>query len=559
MHKTGMSSMKALLKKFSYVILCLLLSHGFSYAMTPEEFDQEMQVAIHSPRLPNTGIWKKLPRFLAKSHVRADILANLSEESRAVIDGRDLGRGLIGGALVGLGLFTLNIHEEPEKTFAHIIVGSINGGIVGAILGGCKNSSLLSEHPYLRETSKLLLSITAACGGFSLLLPGKFADSSLPWGGVLGIISYLSAGRERVPEYALLAEPDREAILTSYIYIKVPKLVQPLEDSEVPPPPVETIPQPLRVNAALPTAWAIYESGLRNLYVTSALNASELVYDLEDNLSLRSNTAELLNRMNADLQTPLWAGADTFNVVTGNYGRYKAGKDPVFFTGMYWKEKAALITWSRQGERPLILVSFKGTTFSCKADFTSAVWKVAPKPLGEGKVHSGFCDIADSCIRKFPGKPTLPEKIADICKKLNTAPDRVQILFTGHSMGAAVASISAVKLLASQNQVANDNNNVIVMNFAQPRVWHKKSVNKFQTLLGNDNLVRFVTADCKGREDFVTGYLETRDFFRYRHFGHKVLLTVDKDMIIKLNLANRIHDLEEYYREGWNNLQNTTP
>lgn len=590
------------------ILFCLMTNNTYTYCMNFERLDREVNEAVKTPKLPQSDMWNKLPSFLDEEKVKTAISSTASQKAFIL---QDIRNGVRGGAIAGLcviGLDFLLFGEGDLRSYAmpffsFLSLGSFNGVGVGTTLGCYRRFPFFNENPFVRTTSRMFLSITASSIASSSLL---FFGSSqkvmhsigflLTWGLFTGITSFVSVGTTDNPEYDLLEEVDKEAVLKSYISCDHPELVKTIEISEVTHPKVEpkiSLPQTKHVSSApsirkvnikefsvyeaappeiepkisisqiikhnepLLSASAIYKGKLKNFYVTSSLNGSEIAYDLEDNSTLRNNKGELLKRLNADLTESFWEGVKCFDVVTGNYGRYKSGSESSSFFPIMWKKQPALIAWSKSSNSPpLILVAFKGTNFPGLVDALSGL-KFLKKQLGEGNVHSGFFDVADSSIEK------LGNKIAKICQNLNVDRDRVQILLTGHSMGAAVAAISGMRMLMSkanfprEKTTGNSNNNIIVMNFGQPRVWGMESVKTFQNTLGNENLVRFVTTDIEDRADPITGYRpEGYDTWGYAHFGERVPLRLNEDIWITLYWGVKmLHPLSSY-RRGWEIAKN---
>ena len=280
----------------------------------------------------------------------------------------------------------------------------------------------------------------------------------------------------------------------------------------------------------------------------SALNASGLAYALENNSGLRNDKVEMLKRVNEGLHDNFWVGIDSFDVVTGNYGRYLKNKKSRAFIGTRWLKQPAVITWSKLDNYPLILIAFKGTNMYKHADRLSDEKAFAKKLCNLGDVHAGFYDIADSC------KDALSEKLRIACQYLNVEKEGVQIILTGHSMGAAVASVTSINLLKSLAKSSNTGlsytngkNNIAVINFGQPKVWKKDTICKFKDILREENLIRLVTADKNGKKDPIAGYLK-KGSLNFDHFGKEFVL-IDKDLEVITTLVGgplAIHPFTTY-------------
>ncbi len=560
-------------KIFLLFILFIFLSIPHTYGMTPQDLQGKISTAKKVDKLPHTDIWKELPEFLSDRKVSTQIRASLSKESSDALFEQDWENGLVGGIFSSLPLWGLCLILEPRQTrtlgfvfYSSIYLGShgfLNGAGTAIVHNVFRRTSFLQDYPWASAPLKFASSLLPTFllnGAFYLLPPNSPTRGNNFVGGIfVGVINSLTASfrieKNHIPSYKLLTEDDREALLKTYIYAKKPELTDLLETAErgqsLQRHDLE-LPRQIKFGTTRPTAMQLYQGPLRDFFVASAFNGSELAYELEDNPTLRANSAVLLNHMNKELIGTPWLGVECFDVVTGNYGRFQAGKPSRAFLGMSWKKQPAVVAWGRPPNHPgIILVAFKGTNFSSHADQISDI-KFRHKALKQhGFVHAGFFDIADS------GAVVQSQKLAEICQKLGKGNKGIQILYTGHSMGAAVSLISAFMAILKKAPFSNnDHNENVVINFGQPRVCGQGSKTNFEGLLGRENLIRFVAEDEEGRKDPITGYRgNTNDTFKFEHFGYEVPLKCGKKVRTTLiGGVTSIHPLSSY-RKGWENSQ----
>jgi triacylglycerol lipase len=111
-----------------------------------------------------------------------------------------------------------------------------------------------------------------------------------------------------------------------------------------------------------------------------------------------------------------------------------------------------------------IIVAFRGT--DSQTDWLAdalAFQKTFPYGDDCGKVHYGFLEIYDSCRK-------------EIFRTISRLDKRKRVLITGHSLGAALATLFALDLVKNSNF-----SDVELINFASPRVGNRqfcKAVNK---------------------------------------------------------------------------------
>jgi hypothetical protein len=171
-----------------------------------------------------------------------------------------------------------------------------------------------------------------------------------------------------------------------------------------------------------------------------------------------------------------------------------------------------------------------------------------------GRVHQGF-------LQAYSG---LEAQITEFFKEIkNQYPEAfLQINLTGHSLGAALASVSAVHLSCLLERDLVVNRNIIrLTTFGSPRVLNNEAKAYLESTIDKDNILRFVNYGKDNKADFVTtipyaiAYVAT-----FNPIGHECKLhPVDPKYYIgfakeKHNTFSTPHPIEgylsEYFKEG---------
>jgi hypothetical protein len=175
-------------------------------------------------------------------------------------------------------------------------------------------------------------------------------------------------------------------------------------------------------------------------------------------------------------------------------------------------------------------VVFGGTNLDEFDNYTAMNARGEDKP----KVHNGYNSYARAALRltidfENNGKT---ERIVDILKKNKN----VKMILTGHSLGGAVATIFAERLISmgvSKEQIP-------VITFGAPAVGNKQFVKEYKDKI---NLIRVVTA-----KDPVPGAFQTF-FSGYQQFGEKIKFDVST---LEFDFQ---HPIAIYVDFAYNNLE----
>jgi len=115
-----------------------------------------------------------------------------------------------------------------------------------------------------------------------------------------------------------------------------------------------------------------------------------------------------------------------------------------------------------------------------------------------GEIHGGFSDIVESCYHSFYEKIT---RARNHLRGNGLALNETQIIFTGHSLGAALATIIAPRFVNHNNSLpiagrlfphlSVDSNRAKIINFSSPNVGDIVFHNGVISLISSRNILHF--------------------------------------------------------------------
>lgn len=158
-----------------------------------------------------------------------------------------------------------------------------------------------------------------------------------------------------------------------------------------------------------------------------------------------------------------------------------------------------------------ITVAFRGTESRADVAVDAKFLRVANKDLlSTGTIHSGFNDFyMNAQVDMFVAINQLARKHA--------AGKELHFLATGHSMGAAVATLAAVELKRLGYKV-------YLVNFSSPRLVDHAGAGEITNLLGDDYIMRIWR-----HKDVVAAV--GMGWMGYEHIGHKSIRLETKGML----------------------------
>lgn len=178
------------------------------------------------------------------------------------------------------------------------------------------------------------------------------------------------------------------------------------------------------------------------------------------------------------------------------------------------------------------LIAFRGTEpLNVKDWFTDLMVGSIPAPIGLGNVHKGF-DAAFAAIR-----PQLQSTLSE------QHDGKTPIWITGHSLGGALAMLTAVQLKFSYKLPVQG-----VYTFGQPRVGDRTFAKFAHSVLG-DRMVRFVN-----NKDIVPQVPSPKMLLNYWHNNPELHFDPDGRLIMKKTWWDRARSLMKNPRVDAANL-----
>ncbi|MBU6383302.1 MAG: hypothetical protein KGQ49_01065 [Verrucomicrobia bacterium] len=187
-----------------------------------------------------------------------------------------------------------------------------------------------------------------------------------------------------------------------------------------------------------------------------------------------------------------------------------------YVTGVYQPEllqnhKPGIVAYANTVQPPILMIAFPGMQKSQLGDwvtigkcFSKAVDPTNPR-LAHLHSGGGFADAANAAVdfQLF--------QIIQLVLNGKDNPEATQILFCGHSLGGAVACLTAIRYFTRRwPHMAHNDGRVTVITIGQPKVLKIGSNTMYDQIMGQQNYLRIVTADFQGKWDTVTGWLNQK-------------------------------------------------
>lgn len=139
-----------------------------------------------------------------------------------------------------------------------------------------------------------------------------------------------------------------------------------------------------------------------------------------------------------------------------------------------------LVSFNMDSANPIITIAFHGTEETSDWLTNFDFGKTKAKDIGiEGSTHKGF-------LNRYLGmKDAMSAAIQSVLAKFSLAADRVSFMFTGHSLGGALATLAAVDHKKKLNA------HVALVTACSPRVFSKTAAGEVEKLFGQDHMARF--------------------------------------------------------------------
>ncbi|WP_151192722.1 lipase family protein [Cysteiniphilum sp. JM-1] len=180
-----------------------------------------------------------------------------------------------------------------------------------------------------------------------------------------------------------------------------------------------------------------------------------------------------------------------YHVLTGIYGyelKYFGYSNPYFYSAAQKQEEKRdgmlVINHSAQSHQAEIIVAFHGTQFRADViqDMKFFMDDVELGQFQNAKTHRGFKQHYDN------SKNELWTQLQTAITNLLQQGKKIKVIFTGHSLGAATATLAfADKVDAiKQMSAASKNITVILITFNSPRVFDYHTAQQVNELYGHD-------------------------------------------------------------------------
>lgn len=194
-----------------------------------------------------------------------------------------------------------------------------------------------------------------------------------------------------------------------------------------------------------------------------------------------------------------------------------------------------------------LVIGFRGTVYH--KDWGKNL-QATTEPYSGVLVHSGFINRYQSII-SFPDREgknhsdSMLKNIRQVIDSERIDLTQVQVVFTGHSAGAALATLAAFTLKGEKGALYDFNklvnNQVCLVTFSSPRVGNRSFATELEKRLGIVNVLRFICLS-----DTVP-YVPFENL-GYKHAGIEIPVTTAEKI---LDSAKKPTDTFDYFRPLW--------
>lgn len=248
--------------------------------------------------------------------------------------------------------------------------------------------------------------------------------------------------------------------------------------------------------------------------------AIEMCYALVSNRDCNTASEDAVLSMMNSSGTIRWEKASVAHYSTGI-----SGEKPII---MSYTSNVGNSTLTN----PMVLVAFPGMDFTAPNDVLNALYGVKHTTIPGTNIrgHHGFVQSALS----------VEEKLLSFLNSTGVPIEDIQVVFCGHSMGGAVASLCGAAHAHRMRHTRNKN--AVVFTFGQPKTFSQDGAAEVENLLGKNNYIRFVTFGSypygtPSKTDSFTGYRNsTVDSFSFEHAGWEIRLNSEKTLTLALGL-----------------------
>ncbi|KAI9470518.1 MAG: Alpha/Beta hydrolase protein [Benjaminiella poitrasii] len=266
---------------------------------------------------------------------------------------------------------------------------------------------------------------------------------------------------------------------------------------------------------------------------------SSLMYERQDELVTKAHETWSKTKDEEETKRQMWESEATIRTIAATYGLQFEGVTELKslggpFCGLYWSDSTLT---------PFIIVAFKGTTPTNYSEFLvdATFQRTDARPFLFGATHEGFYDAlfstsADADTTAHDPYYAIVRAVRSRASSLVASTNGVvQVWVTGHSLGAAMASLLFARWLKSPHDLAQCELRDAYL-LGSPAVGDHDFASLFAShvqlpLARTSVLWRLVhQADIVARvppgynNATVGHYVQSMDFFNYSHVGHAVHL-----------------------------------
>ncbi|MBY0461656.1 MAG: lipase family protein [Alphaproteobacteria bacterium] len=139
-----------------------------------------------------------------------------------------------------------------------------------------------------------------------------------------------------------------------------------------------------------------------------------------------------------------------------------------------------------------VTISFHGTASPAdwSTDFNALPTTASYLDI-KGKVHKGFLKVFQSSWENTYGKSGIRELILNYAKQTGHDPKYLRYKVNGHSLGGALATLTAIKLVTDK-AIQAENDSVSLTTFASPRIFNEEACRDYESKIKADNRLEFV-------------------------------------------------------------------
>ncbi|XP_031260410.1 phospholipase A1-IIgamma-like isoform X2 [Pistacia vera] len=258
----------------------------------------------------------------------------------------------------------------------------------------------------------------------------------------------------------------------------------------------------------------------KDLFSEMGKKELEKLYTVTHYIYARSDVPSLVNRIVKDKSA--WIG---YVAVATDHGKEVLGRRDILIC---WRGTNSKTEWLKD--------------FECSLISASEIFGKTHNP----HVHKGFLSLYKSpnieppSYNKWSARQQVLHAVKTLVNKVNYRDEEISITVTGHSLGAALATLSATDIVANKHNRRAGSDKVCMVTafvFATPKVGDKGFRDVF------DQLSELHLLRIKNKLDVVP---KLPPFPAYEHVGIKLKIKSYKELLSKLKEGLHFHGLKQH-------------